>query len=736
MKINMSFAFCFVFCCTLGFTHATAYSDEVPPVQPPSAQVDETSFPPPKTEKRPVVDVYHGVSVTDDYRWLENGDAAEVQAWSNAENLYARRSLDSAPNRSEIAKKLKVLMGYESPDWYALNWRGGRLFTLKSNPPKQQPFLVVMQNIGAPGTERVVLDPNVLDATGGTAIDWFVPSPDGKLVAVSLSAGGSENGNLHVYEVDSGAERTIDAIPHVNGGTAGGSLAWLGDGKGFFYTRYPAPGERAAVDLDFFQEVWFHELGADQKFNVPSLQKGLPRIAEIELQASDDGRLLLATVANGDGGEFDYWILMPGKTPEKSLGKWRKFASLADRIIRARFAPDGKLWLLSRNAAPKGKLLELDPYANLAKARTIVPESDDVIIQFVVTKSRIYTADLIGGPYQARVFDKLGKALHAIELSPFSSVLQILALEGNDILLHTESYIEPPAWKLYRAADHALTATALTKKSATSFDDAEVIRETCISKDGTRVSLNVLRKKGTKLDGSNKFLLYGYGGYGISLSPNFDEKLRFWLDEGGVYAEANIRGGGEFGEAWHLAGNLKNKQNVFNDFLACARHVIAAGYTKPERLAVIGGSNGGLLMGAVMTQAPNLFRAVVSLVGIYDMLRVELTPNGTFNVTEFGTVKNKAQFEAMFAYSPYHRVVDGTMYPAVLFMTGANDPRVDPYNSRKMIARLQTATSSKHPILLRTSGSTGHGIGTPLAEQVEEQVDIYSFLLRELSGPR
>ncbi|MCX6556336.1 MAG: prolyl oligopeptidase family serine peptidase [Candidatus Aminicenantes bacterium] len=736
MRIKVLFALCCVVCCAMGFTRAPARSDDVQSVQPPAAQVDEMLFSPPRTEKRPVVDLYHGVSVTDDYRWLEKGDAAEVQAWSAAENAYARRSLDSAPNRAEIAKKLKALMGYESPDWYALNCCCGRLFALKSNPPKQQPFLVVMQSAAAPETERVILDPNALDAMGGTAIDWYEPSPDGKLVAVSLSTGGSERGNLHVYNVDSGAERAIDAVPRVNGGTAGGSLAWLGDGTGFFYTRYPAPGERPAEDLDFFQEVWFHRLGADPKLDMPSLQKGLPRIAEIQLKASTDGSWILARVSNGDGGEYDHWIVAPGKTPEKSLGQWRKVASLADKVIRVDFSPDGKLWLLSRKNAPNGKLLELDPQADLAKAKTMIPESDVVISQFVVTQSRIYTADLIGGPYQARVFARNGKALHSIDLPLHSSIWSILALGSDDVLLYTESYTEPPAWKLYHAADKTLTVTALAKKPATNFDDAEVVRETCVSTDGTKVPLNILRKKGTKRDGSNKFLLYGYGGYSISLSPYFDASLRVWLDEGGIFAWANIRGGGEFGEVWHLAGNLTNKQNVFDDFLACARHVIEAGYTKPERLAVIGASNGGLLMGAALTQAPELFRAVVSLVGIYDMLRVEFTPNGAFNVTEFGTVKDKAQFDAMFAYSPYHRVVDGTAYPAVLFMTGANDPRVDPYNSRKMTARLQAATSSGRPILLRTSGSTGHGIGTPLDEQVEEQVDIWSFLLRELAGPR
>jgi prolyl oligopeptidase len=738
MRIQASFALGCAACCVAACTHAPAAPAVVPKSEPraktaaPPVQIDDSLFAPPKTEKRPVVDVYHGVSVTDDYRWLEAGDAAEVQAWSDSQNAYARRSLDGAPDRAGIAKELEALMGFESPDWFALKWRGGRLFALKSNPPKQQPFLVVMRSADAPETEHVVVDPNAIDAAGGTAIDWFVPSPDGKLVAVSLSRGGSESGTVHVYDTDEGTEHAVDEIPRVNGGTAGGSLAWLGDGKGFFYTRYPAPGERAAEDLGFYQEAWFHRLGADPKTDVPSLQKDLPRIADIRLEASDDGRFVLATVANGDGGEFDHWILSPGRTPEKSLGRWRRFAALEAKIIEAHFSPDGALWLLSRRNAPNGALLELDPEAELAKAKTIVPESAAVIDQFAVTRSRIYTADLVGGPYQARIFDKKGKPISKIELGPLSSVWQLVALDRDDILLRTESYVEAPAWKLFRSADKALVPTPLAKKPAARFDDAEVVRETCVSADGTKVPLSILRKKGTRLDGSNRFLLYGYGGYGISLSPYFDVKLRVWLDAGGVYAEANVRGGGEFGEAWHLDGNLAKKQHVFDDFLSCARHVVEAGYTKPERLAIMGGSNGGLLMGAATTQAPELFRAVVSAIGIYDMLHVELTPNGAFNVTEFGTVKDEAEFEAMYAYSPYHRVVDGTAYPAVLFLTGANDPRVDPYNSRKMTARLQAATSSGHPVLLRTSGNTGHGIGTPLGEQVEEQVDIWSFLLREL----
>jgi prolyl oligopeptidase len=268
--------------------------------------------------------------------------------------------------------------------------------------------------------------------------------------------------------------------------------------------------------------------------------------------------------------------------------------------------------------------------------------------------------------------------------------------------------------------------------SPVDFDDIEVVREFATSKDGTKVPLNILRKKGLKLDGQNPTLLYGYGGYGISLTPGFDSTRRIWFDAGGVYAVANLRGGGEYGEQWHKAGNLTRKQNVFDDFIAAAEHLIQRRYTSPDKLAVQGGSNGGLLMGAFLTQRPDLARAVVAHVGIYDMLRVELDPNGQFNVTEFGTVNDAAQFQALFAYSPYHHVRSGVKYPAVLLTTGENDGRVNPAQSRKMAARLQAATASDRPILFRSTASAGHGIGTALKERIAEQADVYGFLFDQL----
>ena len=305
------------------------------------------------------------------------------------------------------------------------------------------------------------------------------------------------------------------------------------------------------------------------------------------------------------------------------------------------------------------------------------------------------------------------------------------SLEDNSLLFRDVSYTEPAAWFQLKA-NAAPVRAALVNTTPVSFSDIEVTREFAPSKDGTKIPLNVIRKKGTQLDGNNPTLLYGYGGYGISMSPSFDFTRRLWFDRGGVFVVAGIRGGGEFGEEWHKAGNLTKKQTVFDDFAASAEYLIKQKWTRPEKLSILGGSNGGLLMGAMITQHPELVRAVVSAVGIYDMLRVELAPNGAFNVTEFGTVKEPDQFKALYAYSPYHHVVDGTKYPSILMMTGANDGRVAPYHSRKMVARLDEANKSSNPILLRTSSSAGHGIGTALSERIKQLADEYSFLFAQL----
>jgi len=679
----------------------------------------------PDTPKKPITTEYQGVTVEDPYQWLEAEDDSQVKAWSDAQNQRTRKSLDSFPDRPAIEKQLQEWYAKTSPSYSSLVSRPGILFAMKFQPPKQQPLLVTLASADDLKSEKVVLDPNVLDAKGTTAIDWFVPSLDGKYVAMSLSKGGSEDGTLHFYETATG-KALPDTIAHVQYPTAGGSAAWNADSTGVFYTRFPRKGERPDADLNFYQQIYFHKLGTRDTEDKYSIGKEFPRIAEIALAASRDGKYILATVANGDGGEFAHYLLGPDQS-------WKQITQFSDQIKLARLGRDNALYLLSRADAPRGKILRLPlDLPELKDAAEIIASGEAVIEQVVPGTDALYVADLLGGPSQIRRFDLNGKNETKISTPQISAVQELLALEDGSLLFRDVSYTDPAAWFHCSNGKTEPVKTTLQSTSPVSFADIEVRREFATSKDGTKIPLNILSRKGMKRDGNNPTLLYAYGGYGISMSPNFDFTRRLWFDRGGVYVVANIRGGGEFGEEWHKAGNLTKKQNVFDDFAAAAEYLIKENYTRPAKLAIQGGSNGGLLMGAMITQHPDLFRAVVSSVGIYDMLRVELAPNGAFNVTEFGTVKDPDQFKALYAYSPYHHVVDGTKYPAVLMMTGANDGRVAPYHSRKMTARLLAANKSENPILLRTSSSAGHGIGTALSERIKQSADIYAFLFGQL----
>jgi prolyl oligopeptidase len=696
------------------------------------ALIDLPAIEAPQTPKKPLTDEYHGVTVEDPYQWLENDDDPEVKAWSDAQSQRTRAYLDKLPDRAAIEKQLTAWYAKTSPSYFSLVSRPGILFAIKFQPPKQQPLLVTLVSANDLKSEKIVLDPNVLDAKGTTAIDWFVPSLDGKHVAVSLSKGGSEDGTLHFYETTTG-KALPDSVARVQYPTAGGSAAWNADGTGIYYTRFPRKGERPEADLNFYQQVYFHKLGTADTEDTYSIGKDFPRIAEIVLEASRDGRYILATVANGDGGDFAHYLLGPD-------GAWKQITQFSDQIKAARLGRDKALYLLSRSGAPRGKILRLPlDTPELKNAVEIVPTGEAVIGQIVPTADALYVGDLLGGPSQIRRFGLDGKGEAVIPVPKISAVQEMLALEDNSLLFRDVSYTEPAAWFHCAPGKTEPVKTALRNTSPVSFADIEVTREFATSKDGARVPLNIVFRKGMKRDGQNPTLIYGYGGYGISMAPNFDFTRRLWFDRGGVYVVANIRGGGEFGEEWHKAGNLTKKQNVFDDFAAAAEYLIKEKYTRPEKLAIQGGSNGGLLMGAMITQHPDLMRAVVSSVGIYDMLRVELAPNGAFNVTEFGTVKDPEQFKALYAYSPYHHVVDGTKYPSILMMTGANDGRVAPYHSRKMTARLDEANKSDNPILLRTSSSAGHGIGTALSERIKQSADIYAFLFAQLGmtpGPK
>jgi prolyl oligopeptidase len=677
-----------------------------------------------------VTDTYHGVTVHDPYRWLEDGNAAAVKAWTQAQNARTRAHLDAVPSRESIKARLSALITRGSPSFNSFKARGDRIFAMLNDPAKQQPMLVALDAAADPASSTVLLDPNALDAGGTTTIDWYRPSPDGKLFAVSLSQRGSEIGTLHIYETATG--KTFgDPIPQVQAPTAGGSLAWTADGAAFWYTRYPG-AERPEADRQFYQQVYFHKLGADWRDDplVLGSKDGLPRVAEIFLGRDNPRNLIVAQVQNGDGGEYAHYVLSPDGVVQ--------LAAFEDKIVEAESSPSGVIFAISRAGAPNGKVVKLrPPFAPFAlrQAEVVVPESD-VAVQMggslAVLRSHLLLRDTIGGPNQVRIFDHDGKPQGLLPLPDAAAVGEITPLPTGDALYSVRTYLRPRYVSRWNKETGQSEPAKFADSAPYSFDDVEVVSELAVSKDGTKVPVNIIRKKGTVLDGTNPTILYGYGGYGISMRPGFlGARTRVWLDGGGVYAIANIRGGGEFGERWHLAGNLTRKQTVFDDFAAAARHLIERKYTTPAKLAIFGESNGGLLMGATLTQHPELIRAVVSRVGIYDMLRVELGANGEFNTTEFGSVKDPQQFKALYAYSPYHHVTPGTRYPAVLLTTGEYDGRVDPLHSRKFTAALQAATASQLPVLLRVNAS-GHGLGSSRTERIDEDADILAFLYERL----
>src|ERR1043166_9605168 len=446
----------------------------------------------PETPKKPVTTEYHGVTVEDPYQWLEADDNSQVKAWSNAQNERTRNYLDSLPDRPAIEKQLQEWYAKISPSYSSLVSRPGILFAMKFQPPKQQPLLVTLASADDLKSEKVVLDPNALDTKGTTTIDWFVPSVDGKYLAISISKGGSEDGTLHFYESATG-KALPDTIAHVQYPTAGGSAAWNADGTGIFYTRFPRKGERPDGDLNFYQQIYFHKLGTPDTEDIYSIGKDFPRIAEINLAASHDGKYILATVANGDGGDFARLILGPDES-------WNQITQFSDQIKVARLGRDNALYLLSRAEAPRGKILRLPLDApQLKNAAEIISAGEAVIEQIVPSKEALYVGDLLGGPSQIRRFDLNGKNETTIPIPQISSVQEMLALEDGSLLFRDVNYTEPAAWFHCATEKTEPSTTALRNTSPVSFADIEVRREFATSKDGTKIPLNILSRKGTKI---------------------------------------------------------------------------------------------------------------------------------------------------------------------------------------------------------------------------------------------
>lgn len=680
------------------------------------------------------VETHHGVTVQDPYRWLEDWSDPQVRAWSEAQSACARRYLDALPQAPRIRARLTQLLTAASETaHYSLKLVGGRLFALRRAPNAQQPVLVWFDAQGNWDDPHVVLDPLQLDPSGQTTIDWHRPSDDGRLIAVSLSTGGSERGTLYVYDA-SGARTGEAPIHNVNNATAGGDLAWSPDGKGFFYTRYPQPGERPESELAFHQRVFYHRIGEPPAKDRYEYGAELPSIAAIRLRRHPSTQRILAWVQNGDSSEFRFALREPD-------GRWREFGQFGDGHFEAALGAGDDVYVLTRTGAPRGKVLRISARdLDFSRARTIVPESDGALASsfywpdsptLTVTQSALLLVYQVGGPTQLRAFSLKGAALPKPQTPELSQTSSVTPLRDGEVLFAVDTFTAPMRWFRYSFAAKQMRSVFPQPQDA-GWTDVVVAREWAQSRDGTRVPVTILRLRDVETRG---LLLTGYGGYGISLAPRFEREVRLLLEQGVAYAVANLRGGGEFGDEWRRQGRLTQKQNVFDDFIAAAEMLRRRGLAPAGKLAILGASNGGLLMGAVMTQRPDLAQAVIAKVGVFDSLRNELDANGVFNIPEFGTVKDPEQFAALRAYSPYHNVRDKTRYPPTLFITGANDSRVNPMHSRKMTARLQHADAAGAPILLRTSDSTGHGSGTPLAAYIEELTDAYAFVMEALDLP-
>ncbi len=698
----------------------------------------------PTAIKRPITDEYHGVKVVDDYRWLEDGTSAETKQWVAAENAYSLHYFQSVSAWPLVLHDIKNPKEKRGASESSLDFRAGHFFYLQLNRTvQQQAVLMTSSSLGtastAPANARVLLDPSKLDPSGHTSIDWYMPSLDGSLIAVGIAVGGSERSALTVFDTDTGKQVGAAFVAMGFPGKRR-SVAWLPGNKGFIYAGYaPAVAVAAQATILENEKVFEHVLGTPETEDRVVLDKGLTPLAQIALDSDPTGKWIVASAEDGDGGTYANFVRKPD-------GSWEQISTYSDEIVTVTpgIAEEDTLYLTSLKDAPRGKILEIPAKTPvLREAKTIIPEGTASIQHdgpegnshpVLVTKDRLYVTTIDGGPNRVQVYDHKGRQLLEVPLPPVSGVSEVVAVGAETLAIQASGFLTPPAYLTYHAGVPArIDATALSQPANEVVSGYVVDRSFATSKDGTKVPMSIIHRRGSAMDGTVPTLVYGYGGYGISESPEYVGSIYWtaWLQQGYTLVITNIRGGAEYGESWHRAGNLTRKQNVFDDFSACAQYLVDKHWTSSAHMAALGGSNGGLLMGAEITQHPEQFRAVVSLVGIYDMLRVELDPNGQFNTTEFGSVKNPAQFKALYAYSPYHHVVDGTKYPAVLMETGDNDPRVNPAQSRKFTARLQAATSSRAPILLKTFADAGHGSSSS-ADLQQQLADAYTFLFQEL----
>lgn len=672
-------------------------------------------FPP--TDRRPVTEQLHGTAVVDPYRWLEAGESEETRRWTAAQNAFTRARLESFPGRDRLRARLQSLLSIGTIGTPAP--ARGRYFYLLREGSQNQPVLYVRE--GVDGPDRPLVDPNRLNAAGTTALDWYYPSDDGRFLAYGLSEDGSEASVLHVLDVATGRPLG-ERIPH----TRAADLAWLPDGSGFYYTRYPAPGTVPEGDEHYHRAVWFHRLGGDAAGDrlvfQPAEKEHWPGVS-----VSPDGRWLVVIVAR-TFDQTDVYLA------DRDRGETLEPVVRDEPALFEAQVVHGRLYIRTNLDAANYRLYQALPaMPSREHWREIVPPRADAVLEgLAVARDSLILSYLERAISHVRLAGLDGENPEEIAL-PAPGSLGGLGAEpdGTEVFLGFSSYTVPPT--IYRL-DLATGTLGVWRRVETDIDsnEYETTQVRYRSADGTPVTMFLVHRRGLARDGRRPVYLTGYGGFNISMTPAFSRSLYLWLEHDGVLAVPNLRGGGEYGEAWHQGGMRGRKQNTFDDFIAAAEFLIAGGWTTGDRLAIAGGSNGGLLMGAALTQRPELFRAVVIQVPLLDMLRYHHFLIARLWIPEYGSADDPVEFGWLRAYSPYHHVRDGTPYPAVLLATAESDTRVDPMHARKMTALLQAATSSRHPVLLRLETQAGHGAGKPLSKLLDELTDVWTFLFQEL----
>jgi prolyl oligopeptidase len=683
---------------------------------PAVTRAEKPSYPPTRTEK--VADTLHGVAVPDPYRWLEDGGSPEVKEWTAKQNALTRSVLDKVPGREKVRALLDEYLDVGTVAGGVP--RKGRVFFTKREGKQNQAVLYVRDGEKV----SVVVDPNTLAKDGTITLDWWFPSRDGKYVAYGLSSAGSEQSTLRVRDVAAGKDLP-DAIER----TRAASVAWAPDGKGFYYTRYPKPGSVPKGEENYNRHVVYHALGNDPAEDVEVFGRGRPAQDWPLVALSPDGRWLVVTVEKG-WAKNEVFI--------KDLLKNEDFFPLVEGVEAIfKVTPrDDRFYVLTNDGAPRYRLLTVELHKwDRKQWQEIIPEAGDVLESVAPIGERLCALYLHQAASQLRILHRDGKPAFAVKLPALGGIAGLAGeAAGKELFFSYQSFAVPPTIYRLNLADgeHPPEVFAQVK---TGLDPTayRVEQVTYPSKDGTPISMFLIAKKGLKKDGKTPTVLYGYGGFNIALTPTFvPTRYLPIVDRGGIMAVANLRGGSEYGEEWHRAGMFDNKQNVFDDFIAAAEFLIKEGYTDKEHLAIMGRSNGGLLVGAALTQRPDLFRAAVCGVPLLDMVRYHKFLIAKLWIPEYGSADDPDQFKWLHAYSPYHRVKDGTAYPAVLLTTAESDTRVDPLHARKMAARLQAATSSDRPTLLRLEEKAGHGQGKPRGKLLDEETDVWTFLFTQL----